>query len=142
MVCVNCVKSVRIRHFSGPYFPAFRLNTERCGVPLRIQAKYGKIRTRKPPNMDTFHAVYDIRGVANKWLETYLRLRKYDASFNGFTSNTSTLTFGVPQNSVLGLLVFLIYVNGLNSSLKFCQVYRFANDTNLLHINDSSKLLN
>ena len=33
--------------FSGPYFPAFGLNTERYGVSLRIQSECGKIRTRK-----------------------------------------------------------------------------------------------
>ena len=52
------MKSVRVRNFSGPYFPAFGLNTERYGVSLRIQSEYGKIWTRKTPNMDTFHAVY------------------------------------------------------------------------------------
>ena len=38
-------KSVRIRSLSGPYLPAFVLNTERYGVPLRIQSECGKIRT-------------------------------------------------------------------------------------------------
>ena len=33
--------------FSGLYFPAFGLNTERHGVSFRIQSKYGKVRTRK-----------------------------------------------------------------------------------------------
>ena len=33
--------------FSGPYFPTFGLNTEKYGVSLRIQPKWGKIRTRK-----------------------------------------------------------------------------------------------
>ena len=33
--------------FSGPYFPAFGLNTERYGVPLRIKSKCGKMRFRK-----------------------------------------------------------------------------------------------
>ena len=33
--------------FSGPYFPVFGLNTEICGVNLRIQFEYRKIRTRK-----------------------------------------------------------------------------------------------
>ena len=45
----HCVKSVRIRSFSRPYFPAFGLNTE-------IQSECGKIRTRKTPNTDIFHA--------------------------------------------------------------------------------------
>ena len=44
--------------FSGPYFPAFGLNTERYSVSLRIQSECWKIRTRKTPYFDTFHAVY------------------------------------------------------------------------------------
>ena len=51
------VWSVRIWRFSGPCFPAFGLNTERYSTSLRIQSKYGKIRTRKTPSMDTFHAL-------------------------------------------------------------------------------------
>ena len=54
---VHCVKSVCIRSFPGPYFPAFGLNTERYGVSLRIYPECGKIWTRETPNMDTFHAV-------------------------------------------------------------------------------------
>ena len=51
------VKSVSIRSFSSPCFPTFGLNTERKFVPLRIQSEYGKIRTRKTPNTETFYAV-------------------------------------------------------------------------------------
>ena len=40
------LKSGRTRSFSGPYFPAFGLNTEKCSR-----------KTRKTPNTDTFHAV-------------------------------------------------------------------------------------
>ena len=49
----RCMKSVRIRSFSGPYFPAFGL----IFVSLRIQSKCGKIRTGKTPNTYAFHAV-------------------------------------------------------------------------------------
>ena len=48
------VKNFRIQSFSGPYIPAYRLNTKIDKVNLRIQFKCGKIRTRKTPNMDTF----------------------------------------------------------------------------------------
>ena len=41
-------KSVRIRSFSSPYFPAFGLNTERCGISLPIQTECGKIGPGKP----------------------------------------------------------------------------------------------
>ena len=54
----NYVKSVRFRSFSCPYFLAFGLNTERYGVSLRFQSECWKIRTRKIPNTDTFHAVH------------------------------------------------------------------------------------
>ena len=51
------MKSVRIRSFSGPHFPAFGQNTERYSAYLRIQSKCGKIQTRKTPNPNTFHTV-------------------------------------------------------------------------------------
>ena len=54
----RCVKSVRIRSFSGPHFPAFGLNTERYGVSIRIQSEYGKIRTRKTSNTEIFLVVF------------------------------------------------------------------------------------
>ena len=52
------VESVRIWGYFGPHFPAFGLNTERYGVSLRTQSECGKMRTRKTPNMYTFHVVY------------------------------------------------------------------------------------
>ena len=61
---VHCVKSVRIRSYFGLHFPAFGLNTERYGVPLRIQSKCGKMRTRITPNTDNFHAV-----IFSMWLK-------------------------------------------------------------------------
>ena len=48
---LHCVSSIRIRSFSGPYFQAFKLNTERYGVSLGIQSECGKIRTRKTPTL-------------------------------------------------------------------------------------------
>ena len=54
---LHFVKSVGIWSFSDPYFPAFGLNTERYSVSLRILSKCGKMRSRKTPNMNTFHAV-------------------------------------------------------------------------------------
>ena len=53
----RCLKSVRIRSFSGPYFPIFGLNTERYCASFRIQSECGKIQTRKTPNTGTSHVV-------------------------------------------------------------------------------------
>ena len=51
------MKSVLIRSFPGPHFPAFGMNTKRYSVPLRIQSKCEKMRTRITPNTDTFYGV-------------------------------------------------------------------------------------
>ena len=66
----HCVKSVRIRSFSGPYFPVFGPNKERYSVSLRIQSERRKILTRKTPNTDTFHAM---RGALRALLYLYDR---------------------------------------------------------------------
>ena len=54
---VHYVESARIGSFSGPYFSVFELNTNRYEISVRVQSKCGKIRTRKTPNLDTFHVV-------------------------------------------------------------------------------------
>ena len=53
----HCVKSVRIRSYSAPYFLVFGLNTQWYFISLRNQSECGKIRTRITPNVDTFYAV-------------------------------------------------------------------------------------
>ena len=63
-------------------------------------------------------------------------------SINGFDSGLTSINCGVPQGSVLGSLLFLLYINDLNQAIKFCKVHHFADDTNLLYLSNSIKKLN
>ena len=83
-----------------------------------------------------------MRGLANEWFKSYLSNRKQYVSINGYDSNLADVKFGVPQWSVLGPLLFLIYINDLNQALKFCKVHHFADDTNLIHFSKSVNRLN
>ena len=65
-----------------------------------------------------------------------------NVSINGYDFNLADVKFGVPQGSVLGPLLFLIYINDLNQALKFCRVHHFADDTNLIHFSKSVYRLN
>ena len=85
---------------------------------------------------------YGIRGITNKWFETYLKDRQQFVSINDCNSQCASMPIGIPQGSVLGPLLFLLYINGLNLAIKHCKVYHFADDTNLLYTNNSIKKLN
>ena len=82
---------------------------------------------------------YGIRGTANKWFSSYLTNRSQYVSILGFDSPCEKVNHGVPQGSVLGPLLFLIYINDLHNAIKYSKVYHFADDTNLLNISKSPK---
>ena len=68
-----------------------------------------------------------------KLLENYLFERKQRVVLNGQTSNWADINAGVPQGSVLGPLLFLIYINGLPEGLK-SNVKLFADDTSIFSV--------
>ena len=82
---------------------------------------------------------YGIRGIANDWFKSYLSDRSQFVSIQGFESETEKVKHGVPQGSVLGPLLFLLYINDLHTCIKYSKVYHFADDTNLLNTNSSPK---
>ena len=84
---------------------------------------------------------YGIRGVANNWFKSYLSNRKQFVTINQVNSISQHIKHGVPQGSVLGPLLFLIYINDLHSTIKYCSTRHFADDTNLLIKNKSLKQL-
>ena len=82
-----------------------------------------------------------IRGVALQWIASYLANRKQYVHLNGHSSNKRTITCGVPQGSILGPLLFLIYVNDMPNSSKILKFLLFADDTNIFYSHSNLKKL-
>ena len=87
-------------------------------------------------------AYYGVRGTENKWFKTYLTNRKQHVTVSDQTSDNALIEFGIPQGSVLGPLLFLIYINDLNQAIKFRREHHFADDTNLLLVDNSLNKIN
>ena len=75
-------------------------------------------------------------------LESYLTNRKRFVHVNDTDSDLLTNTYGVPQDSILGPLLFLIYINDLHKVIKHSSTTHFTDDTNLLYPHSSLKSLN
>ena len=82
-----------------------------------------------------------MRGVANKWFRSYLSSRTQRVKLDGVSSEYLNVSCGVPQGSILGPLLFLIYINDMHRSVKYSLVHHFADDTNLLCSDKSPYLL-
>jgi hypothetical protein len=74
---------------------------------------------------------YGIRGLALKWFKSYLNDRSQKTNVNNTYSNLCPVNTGVPQGSVLGPILFLIYVNDIANCINHGKVRLFADDTNL-----------
>ena len=79
---------------------------------------------------------YGIRRPTFSLLESYLSYRCQFVSLNNSHSSSKPINVGVPQGSILGLLLFLIYVNDLSNSTS-CNPCLFADDTCLVVSNSS-----
>ena len=84
-------------------------------------------------------------------ITVYLVLQTYDSNIwnkkqyvliNGYDSNLANVKFDVPQGSVFGPILFLIYIYNLNQATKFCKAHHFVDDVILFHFSKSVNELN
>ena len=79
-------------------------------------------------------------GIKNKnldWVKNYLENRSQKTLVNGINSSSLPVSCGVPQGSVLGPLLFLVYINDMSKSLKLSKYCLYADDTVLYHTGDN-----
>ena len=110
-----------------------------CGVYLGFEKAFDTVNHEiLPSNLQH----YGVTGIANDWMRSFLTNRKQYTSINGYDSTPQDIPHGVPQGSVLGSLLFILFINDLHTSVKTNKVHHFADDTNLLFINKSLKMIN
>ena len=84
---------------------------------------------------------YGIRGSALQWFASYLAGRRQYVHFKGSNSDTTLVTTGVPQGSILGPLLFLLYVNDLVNASDLFSYILYADDTTLFLSDDNLQSL-
>ena len=89
---------------------------------------------------------YGVRGKTYDWFHLYLSNRKQFVCVNGHNSDSLSITCGVPQESILGPLLFLLQINDLPNTSKLLSFHLFADDTNIYfsrkNLNDLELILN
>ena len=85
---------------------------------------------------------YGMRGLSQQWFKNYLMNRKQIVKYNQIRSKEMSITSGVPQGSILGPLLFLLYINDIQNCSKIVSFILFADDTTISYSNKCLKTLN
>ena len=84
---------------------------------------------------------YGIRGNCLKWFENYLHERTQILKFRDHKSSKMTISSGVPQCSILGPLLFLLYINDIENCSEIISFVMYADDTNAFYSDKCLKSL-
>ena len=125
---LEITEKMRQAHDAGKYS---------CGVLLDLQKAFDTVN----------HCIllkklehYSIRGITNKWFNSFLTDQTQFTTVQGKHSDKNPVYYGVSQGSVLGPLLFILFINDFHAAIEFSSVHHFADDTNLLSEHSLKKL--
>ena len=101
-----------------------------CGIFLDLSKAFDTVN--HPILLDKLE-YYGIRGLAKQWFESYLMNRMQFVSLGSCKSDMLNISCGVPQGSVLGPILFLLYINDFSNCSTILDFHLFADDTNIFH---------
>ena len=81
--------------------------------------------------LEKMNSNFGISGEALKWFDSYLKDREQQCIVNGQLSSSKNIRCGVPQGSILGPLLFLLYINDTLESLNDTTASLYADDTEI-----------
>ena len=84
---------------------------------------------------------FGVTGVTYNWFNSYLDDRKQKCFVNGCLSDSKPLLCGIPQGTILGPLLFLLYINDLPNCLSISQPRMYADDTHLTFASNDVTIL-
>ena len=73
-----------------------------------------------------------------QWFHSYLYNRTQKVVINNVSSDFCDINYGVPQGSILGPLLFILFVNDISLHIKNCKIYKYADDTSLCAFSETT----
>lgn len=126
---INCIEKIFKALDSGNFGCSVFIDLQKAFDTVDHHILFSKLRH------------YGIRGLALSWFKSFLSFRKQFVSISGSRSKSQYISHGVPQGSVLGPLLFLLYINDLHEAIPYSTVNLFADDTMLFKSDTSTKAL-
>ena len=126
---IDVVNMIQNELFQGNYVLGVFMDLQKAFDTVNIQILLAKLEH------------YGFRGPYLDWFNSYLTNRLQFTEVNGASSLSRTVTCGIPQGTVLGPLLFLLYINDIANSVTKSQIKLFADDSNLFVISENPKTL-
>ena len=126
---MNCIETISQTMDSGNYACSVFIDLQKAFDTVDHNILFKKLEH------------YGIRGIPLTWFKSFLSDRTQFVSIANYVSPPLFIKHGVPQGSVLGPLLFLIYINDLHNAIPFSVVNLFADDTMLFNFSKTLKSL-